>query len=321
MKIQLQNLDTNNSINLSSNIGNQKIVNEEICNFDLSNLRSCTPAGVLLASSIIKKFQKKNPKLKIEFNIDKENQQIAHASNMRFFSTIESDSELDKGIVLDKSEDLFMPITKFHFHDYMKSWMYSHMTPEQYIEYEAITFAKHLSQDENVINILAFCINEVVKNALQHAGVDYVWISAQNFKNQNKIEFAVLDEGIGCKKRLEKIFNTRLYYDEKALKMAIRPIVAEIHSTDINDEENQIGMGLYLTSEICNSLNGNFTILSGDTAVTKGAGSTTVKSGYHKGTFVKFSINTSEKFDYKDILNKAFDKADLIVKHKLETLM
>ena len=321
MKIQIQNLDENNSINLSANIGNQRFANESNCYIDFSNLCSCTPSGVLLTSSVIKNFQKKNPKMKINFHIDKENISTIHASNMRFFSTIDEKQEIDKGIEIDKIKDQFIPITKFHFYDYTKSWMYSHMTPLQYIEYEARTFARALATTENQENLLAFIINEIMRNSEQHAGVDYVWICGQNFKDRNIIEIAILDEGIGYKRRLEKIFKTKINSDEKAIKMASRPIIGEVHSNNIEDEENEIGVGMHVVSEICNSLKGSFSVVSGNTAIIRGAGSTITKKAFHKGSFVKLVIDTSQSFVYKDLVGNIFDKTDIIIKNKLETLI
>ena len=107
----------------------------------------------------------------------------------------------------------------------------------------------------------------------------------------------------------------------KTTKERIAIIDVNLEVENIEDEENEIGVGMHVVSEICNSLKGSFSVVSGNTAIIRGAGSTITKKAFHKGSFVKLVIDTSQSFVYKDLVGNIFDKTDIIIKNKLETLI
>lgn len=302
MVIQIKDLTENNAINLSVLLKNNKIKNTKSCCFDFSNVSECTPSGMLLLGEIINNFRRVNSNLKIEFKVNPENKYTNFAGNMGFFEYVLAD-DIDFGDKADtfSSMGVCIPITKINFYNYSKSWTYSHMTPTQYLEFQAENCAKILSKDSNIQKALIFMLTEVMRNSEEHADVDEILVCG--YKNKNDIEFAVLDNGKGFKSSLKTRLKKNIS-DEEAIKLALIPRVLA-NSTISNENE---GLGLFATSEICGALEGSFTIVSGNTAIVSRKETRVIKEAFLKGTCVRILINSSIQLDFISKLAEILEK-------------
>ena len=130
-------------------------------------------------------------------------------------------------------------------------------------------------------------------------------------------EIAILDNGIGYRNSLAKKYGNKIANDETAIRYALRPGITESYINKFAQEDENSGFGLYVASEVCDALNGSFSILSGQTMLRKGNGATTIIQGYHKGSAIKMSIDTTKEFKYSNLVSEIVNKGEQEIK-KLE---
>ena len=144
---------------------------------------------------------------------------------------------------------------------------------EDSIEMEAKRLSKVLCRsDDNMQKLFTYIIREILRNIPEHSEAHKAFICAQYWRN-GEAEIAILDEGIGIKNSLRKNNSHKDYIksDFDALVYAIQPGISQAFSPDTKNKSNDIwansGYGLYITSEICKELNGEFWIISGNKAL------------------------------------------------------
>lgn len=154
--------------------------------------------------------------------------------------------------------------------------------------------------NKNLHATLSYCIREIIRNVFEHSGTDSVWIVGQCWPNNNKVEVAILDEGIGIKRSLAQNPNLNITSDADALTWAIRPgISGKAHQVNLyrlrrstNDWDNS-GYGLFVTHKL-SQLVGEFVITSGSNALlVTPAGMQLYTAGFH-GTAIKILLTISK---------------------------
>ena len=161
-----------------------------------------------------------------------------------------------------------------------------------------------------------YLIREMIRNSQEHGQTDCAWICGQNWKSKNRAEIAILDNGIGYKNSLSKKYKN-IENDEIAIRQALKPGVTESYINKFSIEDENSGFGIYVASEVCDMLNGSFSILSGDTFLKKKGGSIVTYRTYMNGSIIKLSIDTSIKFNYYELLNRIVDKGEKMLKNNI----
>ena len=162
--------------------------------------------------------------------------------------------------------------------------------------------------------LFKYLIREMIRNSQEHGQTDCAWICGQNWKSKNKAEIAILDNGIGYKNSLIKK-HKNIENDEMAIRYALKPGVTESYISKFSLEDENSGFGLYVASEVCDMLNGSFSILSGDTFLMKKGGGIVTYKTYMNGSIIKLSVDTSIKFNYYELLNLIVDKGEKLLKN------
>ncbi len=97
-------------------------------------------------------------------------------------------------------------------------------------------------------------IYEIFVNAQMHSGTDYIYSCGQFYPTKHKIEFTIVDTGIGFKNKINSSFGVHM----NAVQ-AIKWATTEGHSTK---EDVPGGIGLALLKEFIKMNNGKFQIVS-----------------------------------------------------------
>ena len=316
MERYIQNLDEHTAINLSKELNEINIKSEGKCIFNFSDNISCSPFGMLLIENTIKNIRQDNLDTIFTARVNKEAESIKYAGHMGFFKSISEDINIGKlpGEAMGNSN--YIPITKIDFVNYRKNSFFAYMEPLRYIEYESRNLAKVLAQNNKELEeLFTYLIRETIRNSQEHGKVNLAWVCAQNWKNRNMAEIAILDNGIGYKNSLDKRYGSKIDNDETAIRYALKPGITESYTNKFVQEDENSGFGLYVASEVCDALNGSFSILSGQTMLRKGNGSTSIIQGYHKGSAIKMSIDTSKKFKYSNLISEIVNKGEQEIKN------
>lgn len=321
MEKYIRNLDENIAIQIANEFKRNDFNNEKkfILNFD--NYITCTPFGMLLIGNTIKEFRINYNDNDFIIRLDKNAESIKYAGHMGFFKFISEDITFGKSPGEAIGNNNYIPITKVDFCNYRKNPFFKNAMPLSYIEYEAQNLAKVLSQNNKELeNLFKYLIREMIRNSQEHGRTDCAWVCAQNWKSKNKAEIAILDNGIGYKDSLSKKYSNLIKNDETAIRLSIEPGITESYINKFAQEDENSGFGLYVASEVCDKLNGSFSIMSGDTFLNKSSGSIKTYNTYMNGSIIKLSIDTSVRFNYSDLIGKIVDKGERIIKNRASEL-
>ena len=114
-----------------------------------------------------------------------------------------------------------------------------------------------LPQMSDLVKVkIAEAIYEIFVNAQIHSESKYIYTCGQFFPRENKIEFTIVDTGIGFKSRVNSRFNSNLS-SVQAIKWATK----DKHTTKIGVTG---GIGLALLKEFIEKNRGKFQIISDD---------------------------------------------------------
>lgn len=321
MEKYISNIDEYASINLANEFKNISLGEHDKMILTFNDKVSCTPFGMLLMENSIKTARKENGNNEFAIKLNKDADSIKYAAHMGFFKSISNDINFGKLPGEAIGNNNYVPITKVGFSEYRKNTLYQYMEPLRYIEFKSRNLAKVLAQkNKQLEELFTYMIREIIRNSQEHGMVDEAWICAQNWYNKNIAEIAILDDGIGYKSSLIGKYGDLILDDESAIEMALKPGITECFINRYSQEEDNSGFGLYVASQICDALNGSFTILSGDTAIKIGKGAKTVKKAYHKGSAIRMSIDTSKQFDYWELLGNIVQKGENIINKKASDL-
>ena len=321
MEKYIENIDEYTSINLANEFKNMSTNMQDGMVLKFDDNISCSPFGMLLMENSIKAIRKENPNKEFLIKLNKESNSIKYAAHMGFFKSISEDINFGKLPGEASGSNNYVPITRISFSNYRKNMIFQYMDPLRYIEYESRNLARVLAQkNKQLEELFTYMIREIIRNSQEHGKVDEAWICAQNWQNKGYAEIAVLDNGIGYKSSLEKKYGSLIQDDEKAIQFALKPGITESHSNIYSQEEENSGFGLYVASQICDELNGNFIIISGDTAIKRRNGSISIKKAYHEGSVIGMSIDTSKVFNYTELLSKIVKKGENTIKQNASDL-
>lgn len=166
------------------------------------------------------------------------------------------------------------------------------------------------SSSGEVFDTLAYSLREIIRNAIEHAQTEKVWVCAQYWPSKGRTEVAIVDRGIGIRSSIRANPHIDASTDKSAINYALMPAVSgkafkgskirQRHSPWVNS-----GFGLYLTSRICRN-GGSFFLASGDCGMllTSGKDGKRYIDTAFVGTAVRLIIHTKNLDSLKDALEK-----------------
>lgn len=163
---------------------------------------------------------------------------------------------------------------------------------------EKLNFILYQNADisKEILQLLYYCLNEIMDNVLVHSKLDHGWVSCQYFNHAKEIRLIICDTGNGIHRSLTT--NPKTKYPDISEDDALRLCIQR----GVTNGEG-LGFGLFATSEFIKKNQGDLLIYSGDHFLTVDSKTVDLRKGGHwKGTFVFLRINTEIPVDYHEIM-------------------
>lgn len=241
--------------------------------FDFSRVRRCEPFAMLLVGLKIKEGRKQHKSVScIASNIDN-----TYATTMRFYQFV--GLKIGKSMNAQYGNNNYQPITKLDMLEIYNERRQSNREIGDLITERAEKMATVLaSGNEEMKLLMTFCLREMLRNIREHSDSLEGWYCAQYWRYDDIVEFAIVDNGRGILKSLNSniTYAAEFMDDKSALLKALQPGVSRAFLENEDVEEFRIdpwknsGYGLYMVSQLCAKLGGDFVIASGDTAIRVG---------------------------------------------------
>ncbi len=140
---------------------------------------------------------------------------------------------------------------------------------------------------------IAESIYEVFVNAQMHSKTSFIYTCGQFFPKKNKIEFTIVDTGIGFKRNINSALNTS-FSSIEAIKWAIKD--SNTTKTDVPG-----GLGLAILTEFIKKNDGKFQIISdtGFLELTKNTEHYDFLKAAFPGTIINMEFRTDDIHSYR----------------------
>lgn len=309
LEINLPDLETDQVLRLAKEVSEMQIQEPVTVN---ANMRWVRPFGLLYTVSILKELRKKNPTIPFYMHVGDTNA-VNYAAHMGFFKSVSMSISYGKEPGEAEGNSYYLPITQISTNHLQQEAVKqgNYWALGDVIECEAKRLASILSQgNKEVAQLLAYIIREIIRNTPEHAETDTVWMCGQYWRD-GAAEIAIMDEGIGILKSLQKNRIHRQYVvdDEVALQSCVKAGISQAfdpsQKNKSNDQWSNSGYGLYVVSQLCSNLSGSFCIASGEKYVHVGKnGKTRIGDTHIQGTAVKMTISVNQLKNAKEVIQK-----------------
>lgn len=314
MIIEIPDLTAKNVIDFSHEINSRDFSEEEEIIYDYATMSTFEPFGMLVMSSLIRNIVDKNDHCKHrDINFKKH----SYGGTMGFFQSVYQDFGKRPGEALGSNN--YIPMTSIDIVDFQEEKEEASEHIGEAIERQSNKLAKVFScGNKELMDLLTYMIREIMRNIIEHSNSSVIWFAGQHWPSKKFVEIAILDEGIGIASSLMK----NIYYkqiiksDKEAIALSMLPGVTKTFTRKKRTSDDvwaNSGYGLYVTSQLCNDLNGSFIILSGNHAMRLYNREYRNKNAFFKGTAIRMRINTSSIGDVdkrmKVIVNRGEEKA------------
>jgi len=265
---------------------------------DFSQMMRIEPFTMVYVAKFIRDFNRKNKNTKVMCRGHKEKD---YAANMGFFRAFGLKHGREPNCV--DGNNRFVPFTILRVQTIIDEALHSENwdVEQEVIERRAEHLAKILAQQEgsDLVDALTFSIREIMRNVFEHSKSKSIEYCAQYWPYYNKVEIAIVDNGIGLKTSLSNNPYIEIGSHSDAIQQALMPAISSKNYkgaiVDTNDPWHNSGFGLYMINRICR-LGGSFIICTGDHGIKldeNGKEHIDLPHGC-SGTAVRMVLNTSK---------------------------
>jgi len=318
-EIIIPDLNARNAIDFCNS--EHDIDKQEEVVFNYGDMNTFEPFGMLLIGSKIRQFKKQYPQITFYNHKFKHHD---YAGHMGYFQSFGQNFGKKPGEAWGSKR--YIPITHLKVKELRIESYEQTEEIQETIYRKSKEMANVLSQGNSTLSeVLSYSIRELMRNIVEHADSESIWLAGQAWPTKDLVEISILDEGVGIHQAIN--FNPNLEMDshEDALMLAIEPGIsgkAFKHRGKMRKQRGSIwdnsGYGLYVTSEIC-QLGGNFLICSGDSALKVKNNQFRNKNTNFNGTAVRMRMNISEIKEFgPTLINKIVTKGERIAKENSE---
>lgn len=280
---------------------------EAIYIFDFENSRRIDPFSLLYLSSELLEFKIKN---KTSSFFARNYQHLSYHAHMGFFKSFGLPFGKEPGEA--EGSSTYYPIETFNIFDIKQSQYDLGLEhPGEVLDQYALNMSNILTQgkSEVVNDVLRYSIREILRNIVEHSSAENFSLCAQYLPSLKKVNFAVLDKGVGLKATLSNNPKLKLNTDLDALKWSLKPGVSgkvypgQKRKPKDNGLWTNSGFGLYMTSRIC-KLGGSFFISSGNSGLLITEKQERTLNLETHGTAVYLTINLEKIYDLQEMLSE-----------------
>jgi hypothetical protein len=297
-----QNLSLRNALNFCNRLWD--LEHSDNYTFDFANLGLVEPFTMAYVANEIKRFRATKPESKFSALNHQDNSYAAH---MVFFKAFGLQFGNAPGEAAGSST--YLPLTILNVAELQKEANDSFDHVGNVIEAKSEIIAKILTRQESgdLVDTLTFSIREILRNVVEHSGSEIIEYCAQYWPTKNLVEFAVLDTGSGIMAGLSSNPYLTIKDERDALHFAMLPGVSGKMYKGVrkrmNDQWQNSGFGLYMTSRICRN-GGSFFIASNDKSFLLDKSSKQDMECKYKGTALRLRIDTSRISKYSEMLSE-----------------
>ncbi|MGR3972556.1 hypothetical protein [Shewanella baltica] len=283
---------------------------------DFTSMGRIEPFSMVYVAKQIRDFSRNNQNTTVSCT---GHQNKVYAANMAFFRAFGLKHGREPNC--KQGNECFVPFTILRIRTIVDEASKEWKVAQDVIESRSEHLAKILSREDggNLVDALTFSIREIMRNVLEHSQSRSIEYCAQFWPTYNKVEIAIIDNGIGLKKSLSANPFIQVQCDSDAIQQALMPAISSKNfkgaRIDRNNPWHNSGFGLYMISRICR-LGGSFLICSGDHGIALDEhGKQHIDLGHKvKGTAVRMVLNTSKLTDLSQMLAKFRDDGYEIAK-------
>ena len=164
--------------------------------------------------------------------------------------------------------------------------------------------------DVSRVDMLTFCLREVIRNVFEHAQVEECFVMAQRWSS-GVAELTIADEGIGIAQSLSQAY--QIGSTRAAIRLAIKPGISRVTDPVNDDKWQNSGFGLYVVSEVGSRL-GAFSILSNESMLLLTGETSQWVATPSRGTIVKLRANTNDAEYFPNLLRTIVEQGEKIAK-------
>lgn len=277
---------------------------------DFSTLRFVYPSGTMILSlgarDLIKQRFLQNRVTYVAGHLN-QGGATSYLMYFGFFQFIGVDAGNQPNVAPGSSN--YLPITRICREEYQN--------PGEVMQEQITRHASRLAEviyprnvDVSRVDMLAFCLREIIRNVFEHANINECFVMAQRWST-GIAEISIGDEGIGIAQSLAQAHN--VINARSALRLAIQPGISRITDPVNDDKWQNSGFGLYVVSEVGNRL-GSFSILSNGSMLMKQQGNDKWLATPSRGTVVKLRATTNDAEYFPNILHNIVSEGELLAK-------
>lgn len=322
------NLTFKNSLDYTIYLSNH--IPKDDDEFNFVTVETCEPFPMLVTSTAIRQYRKRIVE-HVSHDTKPKNCNNTYADTMRFYRA--TGINKGKSFDIDYGNCNYLPITRLDLKDLRDESRSNLEYIQDNIERKAIDMATVLSRNSlQLKKLLKYVLTEIMRNVPEHSNADSIWYCAQYWPTKDRVELAIIDEGIGIKNSLlsNYAYNDIIDSDRTALEYALKPGISSKFApgttNNAKDEWANSGFGLYMISSLCANLEGSFTIASGDSLfeVKKDTSSENLIYTHHpcsiSGTALRIYLKPSKINDYESVARKLLTAGENIAKANGHTI-
>lgn len=261
------------------------------------------PFSMLFLASKLKSLKERNPALAIDCTGYKENGYLAHVGFFRFLG-------FDHGRDIGEAwgSDSYLPITSLSREQLYEKpddkWEELPDLIQRHADKIAAIMARDVDKNRDLFDVLSYSVREVMRNVFEHSGANTLYYCAQYWPRSNKVEFAIVDFGMGIRRGLGTNPNFRFATDKQAIEYSLLPSVSgKTHLPRTSNNWFNSGYGLYMTNRLARN-GGNFVMASGTTGIHLSRRTKTNYQTTFPGTALRFNMDVDEIGSVADRLSE-----------------
>lgn len=257
--------------------------------FDFARMKIAEPFAMLVFTSKFRKLMAKYPDAKFYVT---NWQGKTYPAHMGFFKSMGVDFGNEPGEA--RGSRSYIPITCLNISELYRESLQYHELLGETIERQSGTMATLLTQRKSgaLVDHLSYAFKELMRNVVDHSEARQIWLAGQYWPSLDKVELAILDEGVGIRRALRHNPHLSIDDDEDAILLACEPGIsgkAYKGRPQSEDPWENSGFGLYVLRSICH-LGGTLTMLSGASAIVMARGSYSPYSANFQGTAIGVTL-------------------------------
>ncbi len=287
-----QNLSLLNSLKFCNKLWNLEQTDEY--EFEFKNLGHVEPFSIAYVANELKRFRDTKPDSKFTA---KNSEPDSYAGHMGLFKAFGFETENNPSEASGNSS--YIPLTRIKVSELEKEALNNNLNIGDVIEKRSNEIAKLLTGHNSgeLLKTLTFSILEILMNVVEHSESQIIEYCAHYWPTKKLVEIAIFDNGTGLLKGLSLNPNLKIKDEREALHLALLPGISGkmyegIPKIENNEWQNR-GFGLYMTSRICRNGGDFFVVSNNNSLLFKGKEKQDIECHY-QGTALRLRIDTNK---------------------------